>query len=213
MKTDILNFKNEKVDTFELPENLFNVKWNPSLVHQIWNAMAANKRRPWAHTKGRGDVRGGGKKPWRQKGTGRARAGSSRSPIWKGGGVTFGPDKIKNYGQKINKKMKTAALLSVLSHKVKDGEFKILNELDIAKPKTKLVSNILDNLLNKNKKNNPSVLIVPSEPKKDLIRAGRNIQKTMVIYPRQLNVYDCLTHKFVIFEKKSLEDFISNFSK
>ena len=104
MKTDIFNQQNNKVDIIDLPERIFGVKWNPDLVHQALMAQLANRRQPSAHVKDRSEVSGGGKKPWKQKGTGRARHGSNRSPIWKGGGVTHGPTKEKNFTKKINKK-------------------------------------------------------------------------------------------------------------
>src|SRR5438105_1748720 len=116
-KTDLYNQENKKVGTVELPDKFFGVKWNPTLVHQALVAEMANARQPLAHAKGRGDVRGGGKKPYMQKHTGRARAGSTRSPIWKGGGVTHGPLKEKVYSKKINTKMKRLALYSILSKK------------------------------------------------------------------------------------------------
>jgi len=108
MTVNVYNNQNKKVDSMDLPEGIFSVPWNPELVHQVAISLDANKRHPWAHAKDRGEVSGGGKKPWKQKGTGRARAGSTRSPIWKGGGVTFGPSKERNYEKKINKKMKKA---------------------------------------------------------------------------------------------------------
>src|SRR5882724_1844322 len=110
MKTDLYNLKNEVVGSVELPEEVFGARWNGSLVEQALIAQQANKRRPWAHAKTRAEVRGGGRKPWKQKGTGRARHGSTRSPLWVGGGKAHGPSKDRNYAQKINKKMKRLAL-------------------------------------------------------------------------------------------------------
>ena len=106
MKIETYNVKGEKIGTAELPEGIFGVAWKPALVKQVYDGEMANKRRPWAHTKTRGEVRGGGRKPWRQKGTGRARHGSIRSPLWVGGGVTHGPRKERSYEVKINKKMR-----------------------------------------------------------------------------------------------------------
>jgi len=104
MKIDTYNTKGARVGTTELPARIFGAKWNPALVKQVYDGERTNKRIPWAHTKGRGEVRGGGRKPWRQKGLGRARHGSSRSPIWIGGGVTHGPTNRRIYQVKINKK-------------------------------------------------------------------------------------------------------------
>ena len=118
MKTSLYNLKGEAIGEIDLPEKFFGYKWNPDLVHRVLMAQAANRRSPWAHAKGRGEVRGGGVKPWKQKHTGRARHGSIRSPIWKGGGVSHGPKKDRDYSQKVNKKMAKAAVFSVLSKKL-----------------------------------------------------------------------------------------------
>ena len=144
MLMDVLNKQNEKAGTIDLPEKIFGVKWNPSLVHQVLMVQLANRRESIAHTKGRGEVRGGGKKPWKQKGTGRARHGSSRSPIWKGGGVTFGPTKEKKYARKINKKMNRSAIFSVLSRKMEDKEIKIIDGFDREIKKSKEWGKILN---------------------------------------------------------------------
>src|SRR5271166_6555953 len=103
MNADVYNWNNEKVGTMELPASVFGAKWNAMLVKQVLEAQAANRREPWAHTKTRGEVRGGGKKPWRQKGTGRARHGSTRSPIWRHGGITHGPRAERDFSVKINR--------------------------------------------------------------------------------------------------------------
>lgn len=130
----------------KLPEGVFGLHWNADLVHQVVTAMQANARKPVAHTKDRSEVSGGGKKPWAQKGTGRARHGSSRSPIWRHGGVTFGPRKDREYTQKINRKMRVKALFTVLSKKFADGNMLFLSEIVIAEPKTKLARAMLTKL-------------------------------------------------------------------
>src|SRR3990167_4303427 len=133
----VYNLQGEEAGSEQLPEALFCMPWNNSFVKQVVDAKLANSRNVIAHAKGRGEVSGGGKKPWRQKGTGRARHGSIRSPIWVGGGVTHGPNKEKNYSQKINKQMQRKALLISLSRKAKDGEIMILDTVRMQEPKTK----------------------------------------------------------------------------
>src|SRR3954468_2503145 len=129
MKSDIYNIQGKKAGTIELPESVFGVAWNDSLMHQVVTSMNSNSRTNVAHTKTRGEVRGGGKKPWKQKGTGRARHGSTRSPIWVGGGVAHGPRNDQNFSRKINKKVRAKALLTVLSRKYKDGEILFVDSL------------------------------------------------------------------------------------
>ncbi len=193
MKTNIYNRQNEVVGEIELPDAIFARPWNPDLVHQILVAMAANRRQPLAHTKGRGEVRGGGKKPWRQKGTGRARHGSIRSPIWKGGGVTFGPTKEKIFAKKIPKKMRKAALYSALSQKLREGELKIIDTLRIEKPKTRELRWLPK-----------SALLVPAKDNKSIYRASANLQKVKALAADSLNTEDVLKYKNVLIEKEAV---------
>src|SRR5271167_3601336 len=151
MNADVYNLQNQKVGAMELPAAVFGARWNSVLVKQVLEAQSANKRSPWAHTKDRSEVRGGGKKPWAQKGTGRARHGSTRSPIWIGGGKAHGPRNDRDYSQKVNKKMKRTALFSVLSRKAKDGEVKVFESLMIEAPKTKVLASTLNTILNMKK--------------------------------------------------------------
>ncbi len=146
METEVYNQKGKSVGKLTVPEEIFGLKWNGDLVHQVVTAMQANARTPVAHTKIRGEVRGGGKKPWRQKGTGRARHGSSRSPIWAGGGVAHGPRNDKSYKQKINKKMRAKALFTVLSEKFKKGQILFLEELSLKNIKTKDAITVIKDL-------------------------------------------------------------------
>lgn len=146
METEVYNQKGKSVGKLNLPPSIFDLPWNGDLVHQVVTAMQANSRTPVAHTKTRGEVRGGGRKPWKQKGTGRARHGSSRSPIWKGGGVTHGPRNKKKYEQKINKKMKTKALFTVLSSKLRRGQIIFVEELSLKNIKTKDAVSIIKSL-------------------------------------------------------------------
>ncbi len=206
MKTDVYNLKNEKVGSLELPAKVFGAKWREELVRQVLKAQLANRRDPWAHAKGRGEVSGGGRKPWRQKGTGRARHGSSRSPIWIGGGKAHGPNKERNYSEKVNKKMRRLALLSVLSKKFKDGEVKFFEKLETNEPKTRAISGPLRLILNLDKKSSKyNLLLVPERDSKNIFRAAKNLQKTKVVSPDSLNVYDLLNFKNIFIDRQSVE--------
>jgi large subunit ribosomal protein L4 len=210
MNVDLFDQENKKVGTTELPEEVFGTKWNPTLVHQIVESMRANARHPWAHAKGRGEVRGGGKKPWRQKGTGRSRHGSIRSPIWPGGGVSHGPLKERNYEQKINKKMRRAALFSVLSKKLKDNQLQVVNTFEIAEPRTKIVSGIVNNF--RDVKKPTTLLIIPKTGDKNIYRAARNLKRATAIDPNSLNVYDVMRHKTVLLDQGAIETIRHHFS-
>src|SRR3990167_2050354 len=143
MELPIFSMEGKKVGTIALPEAIFGVQWRSDLVHQVTTAMQANLRQNRAHTKDRSEVSGGGKKPWKQKGTGQARHGSTRSPIWRHGGVTFGPRSERDYSEKINRKMRIGALVSVLSRKVKDGEVILVDKFTFAAPKTAIAKGAL----------------------------------------------------------------------
>jgi large subunit ribosomal protein L4 len=137
MKVNVYTMEGKVAKTLELPENIFGANWNADLVSQVLYSQASNRRAGTAHTKNRSEVRGGGKKPWQQKGTGRARHGSSRSPIWRKGGVTFGPRNEKNYKKAIPRGMKVAALFSLISAKVKSGKVIFVDTLPAQSGKTK----------------------------------------------------------------------------
>jgi len=206
MKADIYNLKNEVVGTIDLPQSVFGVKWNAILVKQVMEAQLANKRSPWAHTKDRSEVRGGGKKPWRQKGTGRARHGSSRSPIWVGGGKAHGPRNDRDYTQKVNKKMKRAALFSVLSRKAHDGEVKVFDSLMIDTAKTKTLASVLNLVLAMKKGSKRyDALLVSGHDNKNLFRASSNLMKAKTIDAASLNVVDILNHKNILVDKNVVE--------
>ncbi|MEK7193711.1 MAG: 50S ribosomal protein L4 [Patescibacteria group bacterium] len=201
MKTEVYNQKSEVVGSIDLPERVFGERWRPVLVQQMLLSQLANRRKPWAHAKGRGEVSGGGRKPWRQKGTGRARHGSIRSPLWSGGGKAHGPVKERDYSEKITKKMRQVALFSLLSKKFADKEIKFFDTLTVEMPKTKMLAATLRPLLNvpKHKKNLDVLLVPRAEELSKLSRAARNIPKTKVASPMSLNVYDLLnyTHIFI----------------
>ena len=209
MMIDILNKEGKKVETMELPKSVFGVRWNEDAVHQTILAAQGNARKTLAHTKGRGDVRGGGKKPWRQKGTGRARHGSSRSPIWKGGGVTFGPTKERAFDKKVNKKMKRFALTSLISRKLKDKKVFVFDSLEFAPAKTKDVSKFLSARMGAR----PSVLFVREEKNAHLERAARNIQKVGVASASSLDALACAEREKIVFEKPALVAFVARMQK
>ena len=205
MKTDVYNLKNEKVGTIDLPERVFGAAWNELLVKQVLMAQRANARDPWAHVKDRGEVAGSGRKPWRQKGTGRARHGMTSSPLWIGGGKAHGPRNDKDYSQKVNKKMKRAALFAVISKKWKDGEVKVLDTLAVEAPKTALLAKALRSVLNMKKGSKRyDALLVPAAANAIVFRASSNLPKTKVIDAASLNIYDILSHTNLLLEQESI---------
>lgn len=201
MKTPVYNQKGEKTGTALLPKELFEKEINRDLLHQVVVSQRANRRRVLAQTKDRSEVRGGGRKPWRQKGTGRARHGSIRSPIWKGGGVTFGPRKEKKFKKEIPQKIKRKALKIALSSKVKSGSLIVLDQLKLKKRKTKLMEEILNELPLKEK----NCLIALSEVDKDVILSARNIKGVEVMEARNLTALDLLSFKYLLLPKKSIK--------
>ena len=186
-----------KQETFS--DALLHVPVKQSVVHFVVTALQANLRRSTAHTKRRGEVRGGGKKPWRQKGTGRARQGSIRAPQWKGGGVVFGPRNDRNYFQKINKKVKRAALSMSLSDKVARERFILVDALthaDERMPKTKGMVALLAALKIPLRKKNTALVIVPNEAHAD--RALRNISGVRSVHVESLSVLDCVRYPYIV---------------
>jgi large subunit ribosomal protein L4 len=197
------NLQGEKSGKIELAENVFGLKMNQDLVHQVINAQLANSHHNYAHTKGRGDVRGGGVKPWRQKGTGRARHGSIRSPLWRGGGVVFGPRSEKIYAHKVNKKAKKKALFMVLSSKLKDNELTILDELKINEPKTKSMASLLGKIFKGAKK--PKVLVAINKKDDNILRAAKNLPDAKIILANSLNVMDILSFKYFLLDREGVK--------
>lgn len=190
----------EKIGEIELNDNLFRAKINKHIVHQIVKRHLSEKRRGTASTKNRSEVRGGGKKPWRQKGTGRARVGSIRSPLWNGGGVIFGPDN-RNYSYSIPKKMRLIALKSVLSGKAKNNDIIILQELKLENGKTRDITEIFSNL----QIDSDKVLIVIEKEDERIRRAVRNLKDAMVITANKINTYDLLSHRKMVITKDALK--------
>ncbi len=206
MKYPVYNQRGEKLKDIILPKEIFEQELLSELLHQVVVAQQANRRPVIAHTKIRSEVSGGGRKPWRQKGTGRARHGSIRSPIWRGGGITFGPRKDKNYKQKINRKMAQKALLIALSTKAKDKEMKIIDKISLPEPKTKLMQNILDKLSLPG-----SMMIVVNKDNRLLKRAGRNIEKTRIVFVEQINALDLLSYRNLLITLPAIESLKERF--
>ncbi len=199
MKVDVFNISAKKVGTMDLSDAVFAQEYNEPLVHQVVVAQMANKRQGNKSTLTRSEVRGGGIKPWRQKGTGRARQGSIRSPQWTGGGVVFAP-KQRDFSQKINKKMKFAATVSALSAKVADGDFIVLDELKLQEAKTRLMAAVLKNFGIESR-----VLLIVSENDENVLRASANIPNLTVINADLVNVYDLAANAKCIVTKAAVE--------
>jgi len=204
MKTDIYNHTGDVSGSIELPTDVFGLEWNADLVHQVVVGMQSNARANTAHTKDRSEVSGGGRKPWRQKGTGQARHGSKRSPIWRGGGITFGPRAERNYDKKINKKMRAKALLVALSQKLRDGHVLFVDDLSTEAGKTSAMKNIFESFakvkgfetLNTKKHNN--VFLTAVEPKDELKRSVKNLHHVSLADVTNLNVVDVLNHRYLL---------------
>ncbi len=205
MLVDVLSKKNKKVSSIELPDKIFGGGLKSDLVHQILVSQLANARKPIAHTKDRSEVSGGGKKPWRQKHTGRSRQGSNRSPLWVKGGITFGPRNERDFGKKVNKKMKRNALFSVLADKFKAGELFVIEDMSLEKGKTKNMVEFLKSFFGKEA---PNVLLVPKRENKLVFLAARNLKNIGVLDAGSLNVYDCLKHKNIFLEKEAVEEIL-----
>ena len=209
MKIDAYNQSGEKKGQAVLSKEVFGLEINSDLVHQVVVSQMSNRRQNTAHTKGRGEVRGGGRKPWRQKGTGRARHGSIRSPIWRGGGVTFGPRNERNYKKIVPVKMKRKALFMVLSGKVKNNLLVLINEFKFASIKTMEVAKLLGKLPCKT----GSVLIVLPKIDKPAILSVRNLPRVETIQAKDLNALDLLNYKWLIMSKQSIKIIKETFLK
>jgi len=200
IKFPVHNLKGERVRELELSPSIFGLPKNDELLHQVYTVQAANRRRVIAHTKDRAERAGSGRKPWRQKGTGRARAGSVRSPIWRKGGITFGPTRNRNFKKDIPQKMKRKALLIVLSGKARDKELVVVENLKIEKLKTKKMRQAVDNLKLKG-----SILLGFSNRERDIMRASRNLPDVVNIDANRLNVFDILNCKYLVVSEESIK--------
>jgi large subunit ribosomal protein L4 len=199
-KVKIYNLEGKEKEVLEVSDAVFGLAKNDDLVHQVFVSQYANRRHVIADTKTRGERAGSGIKPWKQKGTGRARVGSSRTPTWRGGGVAFGPTNDRNFKKKINKKVNNKAIALVLTGKLKDSELIVLEKIEAKENKTKAMAAILKSLNVKGR-----MLIAFSEKEKDIKLASRNIEKVQNISIKQLNVYDMLNNKNLILSKDSVK--------
>jgi large subunit ribosomal protein L4 len=220
VKTNVYNQSGEIVGELKLSDKVFAVEINEDLIHQAMVTQSANERQVLAHTKTKAEVRGGGKKPWKQKGTGRARAGSSRSPIWIGGGVTFGPRKERNFSKKINKKMKQKAITMVLSDRLSNNNMAVINKIEIQDFKTKGFNDILKKIENiipsdndKAKKSKRSVLFVNDNKDEKIVFSGRNLVGFNIINLENLNIVDLLKYKNLMITESALKAVNDRYSK
>lgn len=211
-KVKVYNQTGKEIKDISLAKDVFGVTVNPNLVAEVAVAMLANRRQPYAHTKGRGDVRGGGKKPWKQKGTGRARHGSIRSPLWIGGGVTFGPTKNKNFSKKINKKVKASAFRMVLTDKAKKNNIIVFDDIKFNEIKTKafvdwLKIKPLSELADK------KILLVLNRYDKNIGLSARNISRVKVVSVSSLNLLDILAFPYLVLTESALNNLLDKYKK
>lgn len=199
-KIAVNNLAGKKVADLELSDDIFGLSQNFDLLHQVYVSIAANKRTVISHAKDRGERTGSGRKPWKQKGTGNARVGSVRTPIWRKGGIVFGPTKERNFKKKINKKVNQKAILLALSEKVRENQLLVVDEIKLKEKKTKEFFQALSDLKVKG-----SALIGFSEGEKDFRLASKNIKNTNNILTSRLNVFDILNHKNLLLSKESIK--------
>lgn len=198
----VYNQEGKATGTMELSAAHFGVKAKSSLIHEVVVAQESNRRHAIANTKGRGEVSGTGKKPWKQKGTGRARHGSRRSPIWVGGGITFGPTSARNFAKKVNRKARQKALFMVLSDKVAHERLLVLEAFTPTAPKTKELVALLTKL-----PVNRTTLYVAAGSNPELVRMAKNLKHVQVVTPNSLSVADVLKFGSVVFEKDAVPAF------
>ncbi len=197
-KVQILDQTGKKTKEINAPENVLAYPLKEHLIYEAVVNYRANQRRGTASTKTRAEVRGGGRKPWRQKGTGRARAGSTRSPLWRSGGITFGP-RPRDYSYKMPRKAKRNALKSILAMKFAEKQIMVLDSLKFKEPKTKEGVNFLKKLKIE------SALVVDTQENRNLFLSLRNIPRVKAIDISQVNIYDVLNHKSLVFTQKAFE--------
>ncbi len=204
IEASLFDMEGKSAGKVYLPGSVFGLSWNADLVHQVITSMMTDARQPIAHTKMRGEVSGTGKKPWQQKGTGRARHGSRRSPIWVGGGVAHGPRNDKSFDRKVNKKMKTKALFTILSKKFKDGEILFVKNIELAEPKTKNAQAVISRVAKVSgfeqlatKRNNAALIALP-EVSENVKRGFSNFGNMEVSEVRNLNPLSLMHYKYIV---------------
>jgi len=201
----VRNLKNKEVGDVELSDAVFGVELNESLIHEAVRNYLANRRQGTSATKTRGNVSGSGRKLWKQKGTGRARIASLRSPLWKGGGNVHGPQP-RDWSYKMPKKMRRGALRSALSERLREGNLIVIEDFVIDNPKTKEFLSAMSELGFGDKKKQTKTLIVDSLDNENLIRSSRNVQKTKITNSYGLNVYDLIYHEKLLISKSAVEE-------
>jgi len=211
IKIKVQNQSGESVGEMNLSDKVFGVEANNEVLRQVVTAMMANKRKVLAHTKTRSNVRGGGKKPWKQKGTGRARAGTIRSPLWVGGGITFGPLKERNFKVKINKKMNQKAICMALSDRAKNEKLFVLNEIKLEEHKTKKFDEILKKILDAKAKR--SVLVVVDKRDEKATRSGKNLAGVEIINLDNISLLNLLKYRELIMTEPAIKRIEERYGK
>lgn len=209
MKIKVYNLAGKETGEMELSDKVFGVKIKPEVVHQVFVQQTNNQREPWADTKNRGEVSGGGKKPWQQKGTGRARHGSIRSPIWKGGGVAFGPLTDRNYKTKINKKTRQSVIKMCLSDKAQSGNLLVLEDFNFDKPKTKMFAGVIAAMPTKLK----NFLVLTAGKDEAVLRMTKNLKSVKTLRAGDANVMDLLKKGVILTSKDGVKKLEEVFGK
>ena len=204
MKAKVYNKNFEVAEELDLKPEMFEVKVQPELLEAAVRVQMANGRNSIAHTKTKGEVSGGGRKPWKQKGTGNARAGSTRSPIWRHGGITFGPRSNRNYTLKMNKKEWRKALYMALSDKAASNNFLVFSDISLETPKTKEMASLISNIKEKVAKGSKKFLVVMPKKDQNVEQASNNLKYAKVIHANSLNIIDLINSDSVILPKNSL---------
>lgn len=213
IKVKVYNQSAAPVKDLELSKEVFAVKANADLLHQAIVTQQANERQVLAHTKDRSEVSGGGKKPWKQKGTGRARAGSSRSPIWIGGGVTFGPTKDRNFSKKLNKKMKQKAIMMALSDKLEQSSLVVVDTLEMKDFKTKQFNSFLSAFEKEILPIRRNLLIINETKDEKVFYSGRNLKGVDIINPENINIVDLLSHRQIMLTEAGIKAIEKQYGK